>query len=98
MKDDIVGKFAKVNTDAYSGYDVPMDTVVVIAGSGFAPIDDDDNYKLLFVISKFVDGKAEGHGITVARKHLNLLPDEESNKLKEQLELNLAANDQERSE
>lgn len=92
---DIVGKFAEINTDAYVEYDVPMGSTVVVAGSGFAPTDDDDNYKLLFVVSKFENGKAQDHGITVARKHLNVFSDEKCKELQEQLEKNFPANNEE---
>lgn len=88
---DIVGKFARVISEAYEEYGVGKDSIVFIAGSGFAPVDDDDNYKLLFVVNPFVDGKlTKDAGITVVRKYLELLADEVSESYMAQLEKNIA--------
>jgi len=75
----LVGKFAKVNTDAYEKYDLPSGTLVFIAGSGFSPVDDDDNYKLLYVVAKVgEDGVPAGDkGVTIARKSLDVLSHED---------------------
>lgn len=88
---DIVGKFARVISEAYEEYGLDKDSIVFIAGSGFAPVDDDDNYKLLFVVNPFVDGKlTEAAGVTMARRSFELLADEVSESYMAQLEKNIA--------
>lgn len=88
---NLVGKFAKVNSDAYEEYGLARDTSVFIAGSGFSPIDDNDTYKLLFVVAKVgPEGKPEGNGVTIARSSLDVLSDEDSVDLKQKMENALA--------
>lgn len=82
---ETVGKFARIASDAYVEYGLNRGDLVAIAGSGFAPVDEDDNYKLLFVVSKYEDGRLEDRGTVMNRTSLELLPDEESEKLMETL-------------
>lgn len=95
---DLVGKFATINSEVYSEHGLNKGDTVVIAGSGFAPIDDDDNYKFLLVSCKITDGKMEGHGVTTLRKHLEVLPDDKCKELRELLEKNQASNEEVREE
>lgn len=70
----MVGRFAKVVSDKYTEYGLDKGDIVFVAGSGFAPVDDDDNYKLLFVGAKVVDGvPVQDKGITLARSSLKLV-------------------------
>lgn len=82
---EIIGKFARIASDAYGDYGLNRGDLVAVAGSGFAPVDDDDNYKLLFVVSKYEDGRLENRGTVINRGSLEVLPDEESEKLMEVL-------------
>lgn len=92
MVSDIVGKFARVESDAYEEYGLVRDSIVFIAGSGFSPVDDDDNYKLLFAVVKIgEDGlPASKKGITIARKSLGVLSDESTVDMKKKLDNALA--------
>lgn len=84
---DIVGKFAKVVSDKYGEYGLEQGSTVFIAGSGFSPIDDEDNYKLLFVASLVVDGvPSTERGVTIARTSLEVLSDEENEALKTKMD------------
>lgn len=79
MVNDIVGRFAHVKSDQYEKYGLDKHAVVYIAGSGFSPVDDDDNYKLLFVVTKIVDGLPdEKGGVTISRSNLSLMSDDEN--------------------
>lgn len=81
-KSDYVGKFAHILSEEYSKYGIEKGELVFVAGSGFAPIDDDDNYKLLFVVSKVTDGvPSSKKGVTIVRKNLGLLEQEENDRL-----------------
>lgn len=86
---EIVGKFARIASDAYVEYGLSRGDLVAIAGSGFAPIDEDDTYKLLFVVSKYENGKLEDRGIVLNRSSLELLPDDESQKLMDEVANNV---------
>lgn len=78
MVKEIVGKFGRVLGKAYEEYGLPEGGLVFISGSGFAPVDDDDNYKLLFIVLPIKDGVPSGErGVTIARKYLEVCSDEE---------------------
>lgn len=82
---DITKMFARVNKDGYEEFGVKAGDLVYVVGSGFAPVDDDDNYKLLFVVVSTTDGIPSGsRGITIARNSLDICSDDE------QVDLNLA--------
>lgn len=91
MVTDIVGKFAHINSDSYEDYGLPRGQLVFIVGSGFSPVDEDDTYKLLFIIAK-MDGDvpSKERGVTIARKSLEVLPDEQSDELLNRMEESLA--------
>lgn len=99
MSGNIVGKFARVTSDKYGEYGLAEGALVFISGSGFAPVDADDNYKLLFVVLAVKDDVPQGdHGITIARTSLEVASDEEDADLKSKMEVALvkqaeAAND-----
>src|SRR5262245_40618603 len=87
MVKEIVGKFARVNSESYSEYGLPKDGLVFISGSGFAPMDDDDNYKLLFIVLPIKDGVPSGErGVTIARKDLTVCSEEEDAEFKKIME------------
>lgn len=89
--DEITGKFAYVVSDQYGDYGLDKGDLVFIAGSGFSPVDEDDNYKLLFVVSKIQDDVPDmSKGVTIARKSLELLSDIENQRHLERMEESLA--------
>src|SRR5574337_1766628 len=95
MKDgNLVGKFATINGEDYKDYGLNHGDTVVIAGSGFAPIDEDDNYKFLLVVCKILGDKMDDHGVTALKKHLDILPDDKCDELKKILEASRAANEE----
>jgi len=84
---NLVGKFAKVKSDKYEEYGLPEGTPVFVAGSGFSPLDDDDNYKLLFVVARLGgDNLPVAPGVTIARSSLEVLSDEDSAEYKKKME------------
>lgn len=96
MVNDIVGRFAHVKSDQYEKYGLDNDAVVYIAGSGFSPVDDDDNYKLLFVVTKIVDGLPDAKGgVTISRKSLNVMSDEDNDSFRKVMEQKLAQQEEE---
>lgn len=91
MVTDIVGKFAHVNSDNYEEYGLTRGQLVFIAGSGFSPVDDEDTYKLLFIVAKMNgDVPSKENGVILARKNLELLPDDQNEELLNKMEANLA--------
>jgi|ERR1700749_1323168 len=100
MVNDIVGKFAKVQSEGYDGFGLEEGDLVFIAGSGFSPVDEDDNYKLLFVVSKMDENgipNSKG-GITIARKSLSILSDEDCSNLRQKMENAFAEKEEAKSE
>lgn len=85
---DIVGRFARVTSDQYEEYGLAKYDLVFVAGSGFSPVDDDDNYKLLFVVASVgVDGvPSQERGVTIARKSLDITSDDENTELLKKME------------
>lgn len=81
MTDSIVGKFAKVNNPNYKEYGLEDGCTVLIVGSGFAPLDEEDRYQLLFVVSKLEGDKLKDHGVTMKRSSLTVVSEEEGKKL-----------------
>ena len=97
MVTEIVGKFAHVVSDQYEKYGLTQGDLVFIAGSGFSPVDDEDNFKLLFVVSRVEDGvPVMDKGVTIARKSLEVLPDDQSNELLKNMEDTLAQRQEEK--
>lgn len=86
VKTDLVGKFAHVLGSAYEEYGLPEGSLVFIAGSGFSPVDDDDNFKLLFIVAEVKDDVPHGNGVTLARKSLQVVSDEENAELHNKME------------
>ena len=75
---DITRHFARVNKDSYEEYGIKSGDLVYIVGSGFAPVDEHDNYKLLFVVVTTTDDVPSGErGITIGRESLDICSDDE---------------------
>lgn len=91
LKEDITGKFARLNTSDYEEYGIANAELVFVAGSGFYPVDDNDNFKLLFIVSQIgEDGMPSPKGTTIMRSSLELLPDDESATLLKEMEAKIA--------
>lgn len=87
MVKEIVGNYAYILGSSYEEYGLGEGSLVFIAGSGFSPIDEDDNFKLLFVVTKTDNGVPVGErGVTIARKSLQVCSDEEQATYKKNME------------
>lgn len=83
---EMIGKFATINQDGLEEHDLNKGDTVIIAGSGFTPIDDQDNYKLLFVVCKTEGGKLQDKGTAIKRESMDLLSDERCSELRQEIE------------
>lgn len=97
MVTDIVGRFAHITSNQYTQYGLEPGELVFIAGSGFSPVDEDDNYKLLFIVTKMNgDIPSKDNGVTISRKNLELLSDPENERYFRRMEESLAEREEEK--
>lgn len=91
MPKDLTGQFARITTDTYVEYGLAKDALVFIAGSGFSPIDDEDNFKLLFIACPVSNNVPQGNGTTIARANLAVCSDTENDTLRKLMEETIVA-------